>query len=291
MYKLGKKQKASHKEMREIIVKNKERIANDIVSFIKHQQGKPMPRRLIAVIGVSGGVDSALTAALAVKALGKENIFAVKLPYLGLTSRESFVYADSLANSLALPKENIFEIPINEPVDDTLKSLEAAGIKLDSVRIGNVMARQRMNILYAIAGAKNGMVLDTCNKTEILLGYFTRYGDGASDYNPIGGLYKTWVWVLAEYLDVPKEIVQRIPTAELAEGQTDENDLGISYEAVDLLFWLLYDKKVSMEDLARNYCYPREVVKMIIKRMETNRFKSELPPVCKIELYAPTGLI
>ncbi len=284
MYKLGKKQKALHKEMREIGVKNKKRIINDILSFIKHQQEKPRLRRPIAVIGISGGVDSALTAALAVKALGKENIFAVKLPYLGLTSRESFVYADSLVNSLALPKENVFEIPINEPVDDTLKLLEAAGIKLDDVRIGNVMARQRMNILYAIAGAKNGMVLDTCNKTEILLGYFTRYGDGASDYNPIGGLYKTWVLGLAEYLGVPKEIVQRIPTAELAEGQTDENDLGISYEAADLLLWLLCDKKVSVEDLARNYCYPREIVRMTVKRVETNRFKSELPPVCKIEL-------
>lgn len=282
IYALEKKQEKFHKEFKKLGVENLEQTARSIENFIKATHEKA--GRDKAVIGLSGGVDSALTAALAARALGSKNVLAIKMPYRGISSNESAAYADLVANRLGLSPENIMEIPIDKAVNATIEALDAVGLHLDGVRTGNVMARQRMNTLYAIAGIKNGLVVDTCNKTEVLLGYFTRYGDGASDYNPVGGLYKTWVWDLAKYLGVPKEVVDRTPTAELAIGQSDENDLGISYPAMDLLLWLFYDQKVSEEELAREYYYPEEIIEMVLNRVEANRFKSELPPVYEIKI-------
>lgn len=280
IYSLEKEQKKFYEEFRKIGIENTERMVLGAEDFIRSIQEKA--NRAKAVVGLSGGIDSALTATLAVRALGRENVIAVKMPYRGITSKESAACADLVADYLGLFPENIMEVPIDKAVNAVIAEIDKAGIKLDGLRIGNVMARQRMNILYAVAGTRNGLVADTCNKTEVLLGYFTRYGDGASDYNPVGGFYKTWVWDMARYRVIPKKIIDRKPTAELAIGQNDENDLGISYSAVDLLLWLLYDQKVPKEDAAETYYYPREIIEMVTKRVEANRFKSELPPSCEI---------
>lgn len=280
IYALEKEQKKTYEEFRRIGLRNLELMALGAEDFTRSIQSKV--GRMKAIVGLSGGIDSALTATLVAKAMGRENVIAVKMPYRGITSNESAVYADLVAGYIGLIPENVMEIPIDKAVNAMIAELDKFGIRLDGVRTGNVMARQRMNILYAIAGTEGGMVADTCNKTELLLGYFTRYGDGASDYNPVGGFYKTWVWDLARYLGVPKEIVERTPTAELAIGQNDESDLGISYPAVDLLLWLLYDQKVSEEEAVKDYYYPREIVSMVTKRVEANRFKSELPPAYQI---------
>ncbi len=282
IYKLNKQQSKAFKEFEKIAKQNAENIINQVIEFIINQQQEA--KRAKAVIGLSGGIDSSFTATLLVEALGKENVIGVKMPYEGVSSSESIKYADMTIGFLKLPKKNVFEIPIKEPVDATLKGIRKAGIVLESLDIGNIMARERMKNLYAIARIKNGMVIDTCNKTEVLLGYFTRYGDGASDYNPVGGIYKTWVWEISKYLGVPEEIVKRKPTAELSAGQNDEDDLGISYFAVDLMLWLHFEKRVSVQDLTARYNYPEEIVEMVISRVRNNRFKNELPPLLEIEL-------
>jgi NAD+ synthase len=282
IYRLNEQQLKFFREFEKIAKQNTWKMISQAAEFIIKQQRKA--ERTKAVIGLSGGIDSSFTAALLVQALGKENVIGVKMPYEGVSSDESAKYADMIIDFLKLPKENIFEIPIKEPVDATLKGIKKADIVLEPLDVGNIMARERMKNLYAIARFKNGMVIDTCNKTEVLLGYFTRYGDGASDYNPVGGIYKTWVWELAKYLGVPEEIVKRKPTAELSSGQNDEDDLGISYFAVDLMLWLLFEKRMPVKDLMAEYNYPKEVVEMVISRVKNNRFKNELPPLLKIEL-------
>jgi len=278
VYELNKRQLVFCEELQQIAMRQSEEIAGRIIRFIKAMHRKT--GRPYAVIGLSGGIDSSLTATLCKEALGGENVIGVKMPYLKIGSGESLRYADLLVKSLELPTDNIFKIPINEAVDATVGNFEKAGITLGPIDKGNIMARERMKILYAIAGIKNGLVIDTCNKTEVLLGYFTRYGDGASDYNPVGEIYKTWVWELAKYLGVPDKIIRRKPTAELEAGQSDEDDLGISYPALDLMLWLLNERQVSEKRLVKDYYYPAKVVKMIVDRIAANSFKNELPPMC-----------
>ncbi len=282
MYKLYDRQKDIFGKFEESLEKNIEIVMKQIVEFMRTQQRNA--KRPKAVVGFSGGIDSSLTATLLVRALGKENVVGVKMPYEGVSSNESIRYANRLIEFLQLPKENVFEIPITEAVDATLFGLENAGIAIEPLDAGNVMARERMKNLYAIARVKNGMVVDTCNKTEVLLGYFTRYGDGASDYNPMGGIYKTQVFQLSRYLNIPEEIIIRKPSAELSLGQNDEEDLGISYAAVDLMLWLLNEKKAEKQKLTDEYFYPQNVVEMVFFRIEANRFKNELPPLLGIKL-------
>jgi len=283
VYELKGKQVELHRELQQIAAEQSEEIASIITGFIRSMHRET--NRPMAIIGLSGGIDSSVTAALCVQALGRENVIGVKMPYLKMSSDESLEYADLLIEALGLPAENVFEIPINEAVDATIGNLEKVGIALSPTDKGNIMARERMKILYAIARVKNGLVVDTCNKTEVLFGYVTRYGDGASDYNPVGGIYKTWIWELAKYLGVvPNVIIQRKPAAELEEGQSDEDDLGISYPASSLMFWLLNEKQISEKELTRKYGYPVEIVRMVVERVAANSFKSELPPVCEINL-------
>lgn len=281
MYELNEKQRDIFEQFEESLGQITETVINQIVEFMKFQQRNV--KRPKAVVGLSGGIDSSLTATLLVRALGKENVIGVKMPYEGVSSNESIRYANRLIEFLQLPKENVFEIPITVAVDATLFGLKNVGIAIEPLDAGNVMARERMKNLYAIARVNNGMVIDTCNKTEVLLGYFTRYGDGASDYNPMGGIYKTQVWQLARRLNIPEEIIIRKPSAELSLGQNDEEDLGISYVAVDLMLWLLDKNQIEKQKVMDDYFYPPEVVEMVISRIEANRFKNELPPLLEIE--------
>ena len=282
IYALSVEQMPFYEGFKNIATKNAEVISNRVMEFFEAQyKGTEIQR---AVIGLSGGIDSALTTFFAVKYFGAKNVFVAKMPNNEVSSAESIVYANLLIEQLEIPDENVFEIPIREAVDATIKSLEKAGVKLDVVDHGNVMARERMKILYAIARVFGGRVLDTCNKTEILMGYFTVGGDGQSDLNPMGGLFKTWVWELAGIFGLPQEIIDRAPSAELAVGQTDEEDMGISYPAIDLLLYLRYVKNVSEDSLVDNYFYPREIVNMVMERVRANRYKSAPTPVLEFDL-------
>ncbi|MBI5393138.1 NAD+ synthase [Candidatus Woesearchaeota archaeon] len=180
-----------------------------------------------AVLGVSGGIDSALCAAIAVKALGPQNVTALLLPEKGVTKKQNVEDALQLCKQL---KINYILQPINPILNTYLKN---SAFPLNNLAKINLKARIRATILYSCANTNNAIVIGTGNKTELTLGYFTKYGDGAVDILPIGNLYKQQVKEIASFLKVPQQIIDKKPTAELYREQTDEQELGMSYEELD----------------------------------------------------------
>lgn len=226
-----------------------------------------------AVVGVSGGIDSALTCFLTAQALGPENVLALRMPYKD-SSLESMEHS-----RLVVQKTGVQEltVPITEMVEPLFDRFPDAG----KVRRGNAMARARMIVLYDQSAAFHGLVVGTGNKTEILLGYTTLYGDSASALNPIGDLYKTQVRQLARAMGVPEVIVDKPPSADLWPGQTDEGELGFSYERVDQLLHLLVDQRYSPESCVQAG-FEQAFVREVLKRVRRSQFKRTLPPIAKL---------
>ena len=226
-----------------------------------------------AVVGLSGGIDSSLICALAVEALGPENVLAVRLPYTS-SSPESLDHA-RLVVELTGAQEKTLEI--TGAVDALLADVPAD----QRVRRGNVMARIRMIVLYDQSAAFGGLVMGTGNKTEILLGYTTQFGDSASAMIPLGDLYKTQVRQLAREMKIPGEIIEKPPSADLWKGQTDEGELGFTYEDVDRLLFLLVDRRYSREDCV-SAGFDQGFVDSVMDRVRRNHFKRVMPPIAKI---------
>ncbi len=240
-----------------------------IILFLQENLKKTPFRKVI--IGLSGGIDSATAATLIVKALGAKNILVALLPYEQL-GNEGLSSSTKIVNMLTIPQENIFQVDIKPPVD----SLVSSDKNIDNIRRGNIMARVRMIILYDLAKKHQALVCGTENKTEYLLGYFTRFGDEASDIEPIRHLYKTQVKQLAKYLNLPPEVVSAIPTAGLWPGQTDEDEFGFSYEVADQILYLYYEKKLTREEIIQSG-FKKEIVEKVLKRVGENEFKHKLP--------------
>jgi NAD+ synthase len=226
-----------------------------------------------AVVGLSGGIDSALSCYLAAEALGPQNVLAVRMPYQS-SSSESLEHAQLVIDALGVQSTTI---PITPMVEPYFAQQPDAG----KVRMGNVMARARMIVLYDQSEAFRGLVVGTSNKTEILLGYSTLYGDAACAINPIGDLYKTQVRQLSRDMNVPQVIVQKAPTADLWVGQTDEGELGFTYEEADRLLYLLVDQRYSLEDCV-DAGFAEAFVRAVIERVRRNHFKRVLPPIAKL---------
>jgi NAD+ synthase len=225
------------------------------------------------VIGLSGGVDSAVSCALATRALGKANVLAVMMPYK-TSSPDSLADAKLLAHQLGISYE-LCEIT---PMVD---AYFAAQQVTDNVRRGNVMARMRMIVLYDISMRDRRLVIGTSNKTELLLGYGTLFGDMASAINPIGDLYKTQVWALAKHLGIPNCIIEKKPSADLWEGQTDEDELGFTYAEVDKLLYQMIDLRMSDEDLLKNgtsWEFLSKTRRLVVR----NQFKRMTPVIAKL---------
>jgi NAD+ synthase len=226
-----------------------------------------------AVIGLSGGIDSALSCYLAAQALGAQNVLAVRMPYK-TSSPESLEHAQMVIDALGVES---LTIPITEMVDPLLTRFPEAG----AVRSGNMMARARMIVLYDQSEAWRGLVVGTGNKTEILLGYTTLYGDSANALNPIGDLYKTQVRQLSRDLGVPEVIVSKPPTADLWVGQTDEGELGFTYAEVDQLLYLLVDQRYTPEACIEAG-FAEKFVRAVVERVRRYHFKRILPPIAKV---------
>ena len=218
-----------------------------------------------AVLGLSGGVDSALTAKFAVMALGKENVTALILPCEGMSSDHSLSDAENWAEILGIHYEII-------PIADFVAQYQGLRWPASEEAKINVQARVRMTILYHYANSHKALVLGTDNKTEAILGYFTKYGDGGVDVLPIASLYKTDVWKLAEELGIPEAIIKKVPSAELSQGQTDEGEIGMSYAEVDEIL-----KKFEAGGVAET-----DKEKKLQTRIEANRHKGQLPPVVQV---------
>jgi NAD+ synthase len=226
-----------------------------------------------AVVGLSGGIDSALSCVLAAEALGPENVLAVRMPYKA-SSSESLEHAQMVIEQFQVRGETI-------EITDMVDPLIARDPEMSKVRKGNIMARARMIVLYDQSEAFGGLVVGTGNKTEILLGYSTLWGDSASALNPIGDLYKTQVRQLSRALKVPSVIVDKPPSADLWVGQTDEGELGFTYEDVDKLLYLLVDQRYSPQECVEAR-FAESFVEKVVKRIRNTQFKRMLPPVAKI---------
>jgi NAD+ synthase len=224
-------------------------------------------------VGLSGGVDSSLAAALAARALGPERVHGFLLPYR-TSSADSLADARAVAGQLGIPHRMI---EISPMIDAYFEMEPDAG----SDRRGNKMARERMTILFDQAKKLGCLVLGTSNKTEILLGYSTVFGDNASSLNPLGDLYKQQVWQLAEHLALPESVVKKNPTADLWEGQTDEGELGFEYRLADQILYLMFDMGLTPGEVVERG-YPEAVVARITQLEQRFRFKRRLMLIARL---------
>jgi len=241
-----------------------------LVSFLKDEVVRRRGFKK-GLVGLSGGVDSALTAFLAAEALGRENVIGVRMPYR-TSSPESLAHAELVITKLGIPSVTV---DISDAVDGYLKQVG----DVDPHRLGNVMARERMIVLFDLSAKHKALPLGTSNKSERLLGYFTWHGDDAPPVNPLGDLFKTQVWALARHVGVPDEIVAKPATADLIKGQTDEGDLGVSYLHADRILYHLIRGEEPVG-------FSKEEVEIVRKRLDSTHWKRRLPTVAVVSQTA-----
>jgi len=259
-----------------------------ITSFIKNVLRQHGFKKV--VIGMSGGVDSTTAFYLLKEIVAPQNIIIAHLYYLN----SQFGGIEDIVKKASIQKENIYEMSI-EPLIKSFNvhlggvysatsevtgtgSSEVKLTEVNRVRLGNIMARIRMIILYDLAKKHNALVCGTENKSEFLLGYFTRFGDEASDFEPIQHLYKTQIYDLANFLKVPKNIIGKTPTAGLWLGQTDEKEFGFSYKEADQVLFYYYDKKLRLEEIKKKGLPNAEA---IINFANKNAYKHHVPYTIK----------
>jgi NAD+ synthase len=226
-----------------------------------------------AVMGLSGGIDSSVVTFLAARALGPENILAVTMPYKtssDATRRDSQSVVDALGVKTV-------EVPITGSIDAYFSQFPDAS----RMRLANKCARERMTVLYDQSAAFNGLVLGTSNKSELLLGYGTQFGDMASAINPIGDLYKTQLYPLAAHLGLPADILRKTPTGDLWIGQTDEGELGFTYAEVDRLMVLMVDRRWRRAELIEAG-FAAEFVDRVATLIRRNHYKRRMPVIAKL---------
>ena len=251
---------------------NLKEVHNELVEFLRENFKKAGFSK--AVLGLSGGIDSALVAYLLRDALGKENVLAIMMPYKS-SNPDSLNHAKLVVEDL---KINAKTIEITNMIDAYFKNEKDAS----SLRMGNKMARERMSILFDYSSKENALVVGTSNKTEIYLGYSTQFGDSACALNPIGGLYKTNIWDLSRYLKIPNELIEKKPSADLWEGQTDEQEMGLTYKEADqVLYRMLEENKTTEEVLAEGF--NKDLVDNIVRRINRSEYKRRMPLIAKIK--------
>ena len=242
-----------------------------LTGFIDNEVRKAGFERV--VVGLSGGVDSSLAAFLAAEALGPHNVWGILMPYR-TSNPESVEHAMLVVKTLGI---QCLSVDISPMVDVYFATFPDA----DHVRRGNKMARERMTILFDHSARLGGLVLGTSNKTELLLGYGTLYGDMASAVNPLGDLYKTQVRQLARHVKVPTVIVEKQPSADLWAGQTDEAELGFTYEEVDRVLYLLVDHRYEVADLVAEG-FDERFVRAVYHKVQGSQYKRRLPVIAKV---------
>ncbi len=248
-----------------------ERVTTHLADFIKSELKKAGFHR--AVIGLSGGLDSSVTAYLSARALGKGNVIGIRMPYRTspLECRDD---ALRVAENLGIRHVEVDITPMVDPYISVWPDM-------DRVRRGNVMARVRMIVLYDQSHARDALVIGTGNKTEYLLGYTTLWGDMACAIAPLGDLYKTQVRSLARYLGVPAEIIDKPPSADLWEGQTDEGELGFTYAEVDMLLLHMHDRGKSLEELEKKG-FRIDLAERVMEIMNRSQHKRRMPLIARL---------
>ena len=242
-----------------------------LTGFIRDEIAKAGMSR--CVMGLSGGIDSALSAYLSAEALGAHNVIAVRMPY-ETSSPESLLHAEMVIKDLGLQVRTIPITPMVQPLIDHFDGMS-------DTRAGNIMARLRMVVLYDQSAMHGGLVMGTSNKTEFLLGYSTIYGDSGVAMHPIADLYKYQVRQLARAMGVPDDIINKPPSADLWAGQTDENELGFSYDMADQVLYLLVDERYTVDEVAAEG-FDRDFVVRIWERVKANHYKRTMPNIAKV---------
>ncbi|MFC1529417.1 NAD+ synthase [Gemmatimonadota bacterium] len=241
-----------------------------IESFLVDALAQPGLRN--GIVGLSGGIDSAVAAALLVRAVGSERARFIYMPH-AISSREN---AEDARDAAALLGVDLIEVPITG-----MTGGYPGFDQLDNIRAGNLMARMRMAILYDLSVEHEALVIGTSNRTEILLGYGTLFGDTACAVNPIGDLYKTWLRELAVVLGIPESIRLKAPSADLWVGQTDEDELGVDYATADRILYHLVEEELPADRIAA-IGFDADLVNGIRERMERNAYKRRLPEICRL---------
>lgn len=262
---------------KELLINCKE-VCSEIVDFL--QKEFRSRNRNMAILGLSGGLDSA-TAAFLCKKAGLD-LKVVLLPYRHNPKSKDIVNARKVIEALGLSNEQVFVIDIKPAVDAQVEMLnKVKNIEMPQGDKGNIMARERMIIQYFLARYFNGLVVGTENLSEYYFGYFTLHGDAASDINPIHGLFKTQIYQLAKHLGVPDIIIETVPTAGFWKGQTDEGELGFTYAQGDLVLYYHKIRKYSQKDLVEKLGFDKNLVKKVLKRIKDSQFKRDSVPPYK----------
>ncbi len=253
------------------------RVADRLAEFVRGMVSSASAEGV--VLGVSGGVDSAAALALAVKALGSDAVLALILPDSSVTPVEDVEHAHMLVERFNVSYKTIDIKPIVDAY------LAASGEMPDRKSLGNLRARIRMSLLYLYANMENRLVMGTGDRSEILIGYFTKYGDGAADMHPLGCLYKSQVRRLALHLGVPREVAFKPSSPRLWPGQMAEEELGLSYDEIDLILYALFDLGLKPEEAAAATGLEIWKVRKVLELHEASRHKREPPPVPPVEEY------
>ncbi len=241
---------------------------NDIINFIQSKVQESGTEGI--VLGLSGGIDSTLAAYLSCEALGKDKVFGIIMPST-TTPTDDKIHGIEIAQKLGIEYK---EIAIDSILNEFLSMTQ---LNENELAIGNLKARIRMAIIYYYANAKNYLVSGTGNKSEILIGYFTKFGDGACDIEPIGDLYKNDVYKLSQYIEVPQEILDKPPRAGLWSNQTDEDEIGMSYDLIDQILYLNTENNMGDVDIAQKLDISVDKINMIINKVVGSKHKSNVP--------------
>ncbi len=250
---------------------NPQLVTEILCRFIRNEIHRAGFRR--GVVGLSGGIDSSTVAYLAVRALGPENVLAVTMPYK-TSSQATRRDSQAVIDRLGVPT---VDVPITDQIDAYFARFGDAS----QMRLANKCARERMTVLYDQSASFGGLVVGTSNKSELLLGYGTQFGDMASAVNPVGDLYKTQLYELAAHLGVPEEILGKTPTGDLWIGQTDEQELGFSYAEVDRMLVLMVDRRWRRAELVRAGFDPK-FVDRVVAIVRRSHYKRRMPVIAKL---------
>lgn len=233
------------------------------------------------IIGLSGGLDSAVACVLAVKALGDQNVIVVLMPYQGIGDSKGIVDALKLAKNLKIPKKNILIVPVNKAVDTSWSLLKKYKGK-EKIRFGNLMARERMKILFDLSQVFKAIVIGTENRTEEELGYYTLWGDQASGLEPIKNLWKTQIYEITTFLpEIPKEILEKSPSPGLWKNQTAEKELGFSYFEADIVLSAFLDLKMKPKEVEKKFRMPKKKIDLILAKAKIGEIKRKVPYILK----------